>query len=187
VGELLVPKADSPALGIDTEGSLWLRADASAYDAFDFVYSHVLEMTTSDLLPGYIDAMGLMEITSETTAGMASTSLRDLFELRIEDHEGTPWLWLSGALYMPSDALMSFPATDTLVTIASDGMSVWFVTEEDMMVSADVPEGARLIVIGPDDIIFDNLIHEGPFFVPAGSLIEVIGDPDDTVTIDVMS
>jgi hypothetical protein len=182
-GELVLPLDDAFALDIDTEDSLWLRTNASPYEHTMMIESNLIQMRTIDDLPGYVDFMGLMRVTSTTTTEMAATAIRDLYVLKLIDVNGVNWIWLSGGLYMPLESALTLNLEDIEITIDEDGLNVWFYVSQDMTIDAVVPEDARMVVFSEEGIIYDNLINEGLIFVPEGSLIQIIGQAGAKVSI----
>jgi hypothetical protein len=182
-GELVLPLDDAFALDINTEDSLWLRTNASPYEHTMMIESNLIQMRTIDDLPGYVDFMGLMRVTSTTTTEMAATSIRDLYVLKLIDVNGVNWIWLSGGLYMPLESALTLNLEDIEITIDEDGLNVWFYVSQDMTIDAVVPEDARMVVFSEEGIIYDNLINEGLIFVPEGSLIQIIGQAGAKVSI----
>jgi len=63
--------------------------------------------------------------------------------------------------------------------IGSEGRNEWLNASFDAIINFEIPNKGRVLVFGPESILYDNMVDSGEIFVPAGSLIEVAGNPGD--------
>jgi hypothetical protein len=134
-------------------------------------------------LPGYVDFMGPKVVVAPDFAGMPAKGMRDLEELRLVDREGSIWLWLSGAYYMPAEACPQLGLGLTGVVIGQETGDEWLQLEADAMLGFDLPPGSRALVLGETGVLYDSLMDHGHVFAPAGSFIHLAGNPGDLLQV----
>ncbi|OQA08427.1 MAG: Endo-1,4-beta-xylanase A precursor [Firmicutes bacterium ADurb.Bin373] len=181
--EKLKTIAEPLELSIPMDGELWLRRNVKAAEAAMFLPTHIVSAWQAPGLPGYIDFSGIKTVKSPAYAGMPVKSMRDLTELILFDQAGTTWAWLSGADYMPAGLA---PALDTGVNtlaIGSEGQNQWLTVDFAATLSFEIPPKGRAIVFGEAEIAYDSVIDNGDISVPAGSLLEIAGEPGDLFRI----
>ncbi|MGI5836998.1 MAG: serine hydrolase, partial [Chloroflexota bacterium] len=122
---------------------------------------------------------GMKTVKSTDYAGMPVKSMRDLTELTLVERNGATWAWLSGADYMPAELAVPLNVGANTRTIGSEGYNEWLIASFDTILCFEVPAKGRAIVFGPEGVLYDSIVDSGEVFVPAGSLIEVAGNPGD--------
>jgi CubicO group peptidase (beta-lactamase class C family) len=160
-------------------GKQWLRRNVKATEETMVSPTHVITSSQIADLPGYVDFDGLKIIKTPVFASMPAKSLRDITELRLFKRDGATWAWLSGAVYMPAELAMPLSAGINIRAIGHEGYNEWLKAGFDSILQFEVPPKGRIIVFGPEDVLYDSVINSGNIFAPAGSLIEVAGNPGD--------
>jgi len=166
-------------LSIPMDGKLWLRRNAKATEGTMFLPTHVVSSSQIAGLPGYVNFNGMKNVKSADYAGMPAKSMRDLTELILVERNGATWAWLSGADYMPAELAGPLNAGANTRTIGSEGYNEWLKAGFDTILCFEVPAQGRVIVFGAEGVLYDSMVNSGDIFVPAGSLIEVAGNPGD--------
>jgi CubicO group peptidase (beta-lactamase class C family) len=180
-----IPPASPPqALRSDIDGAIWLRRNVRPYESMDLRSTHIVNSGTVPGLPGYVVMTGSKQVRSPVFAGMTSSCVRDLTELDLLDRNGQTWAQLSEMLYSPVDVAVPLGNETKSVTIGKDSYNEWFKTSGALIVKFDKPPRDRAIVYGPSGTpTWDSIIDSGEVFVPAGSLVEVSGSPNDVIKV----
>jgi CubicO group peptidase (beta-lactamase class C family) len=171
-------------LDLPEDDVLWLRVDSHPMEATAILETHIQQLSYNEHLPGYVNFHGIKRIDSSTEAGMAAKAIRDLTEMKLVDQGGDYWIWLSGALYMPGRLASNMTVETAEVAIGDEGYVEWFVASEDLDVTFTWPSDGRIIVYGQEGILYDNLYHDDSVFIPAGSLIEFLGNEGDVFGVE---
>ena len=187
VAPVTQPQSIEP--GID--GVPWLRRNVKPWEGISEAADSVVTSRTIPEAPGYIDFAGIKKVTSSSTAGMATDALRDITELTMFGNDGSKWVWAraSDCVYSRADTTPSaLGAGSTSVTIGQDGYNEWLRAGQDRVITVRKPSDVRIIVFPPDgtdgfSISYDSEIDSGLAFVPAGSLVQLAGNPGETFTV----
>jgi len=171
--------ADPMELSITMDGRVWLRRNVEATEATMMLPTHIVSSNQIPALPGYVNFFGMKIIKSPDYAGLPAKSIRDLTELRLVERNGAVWAWLSGADYMPAELAQPLNIGANTLAIGSEGRNEWLTVNFDTTLSFEVPAKGRVIVFGAEGILYDSLVDREDIFVPAGSLLEVAGNPGD--------
>lgn len=177
--EKLQTIADPLELSIPVNDRVWLRRNVKAAEAAMFLPSHIVPSSQIPGLPGYVNFNGMKIVKSADYAGMPVKSMRDLTELRLVEQDGATWAWLSGADYMPAELAQPLKIGINTLTIGSEGRNQWLIVDFDTTLCFEVPAKGRVIVFGAEGILYDSIVDSGDISVPAGSLIEAAGNPED--------
>ena len=177
--EKIQPPADPLELSIPMDGRVWLRRNVKATETAMLLPTHIVSSSQIPALPGYVNFFGMKITKSPDYAGMPVKSMRDLTELRLVEENGVAWAWLSGADYMPAELAQPLNIGANTLAIGSEGRNEWLIVDFDTTLSFEVPAKGRVIVFGAEGILYDNLVDSGDISVPAGSLLEVAGNPGD--------
>ncbi|MGI6357689.1 MAG: serine hydrolase [Bacillota bacterium] len=171
-------------LSISMEGRLWLRRGIKPTEGIELLLPYyIVDSGPISDLPGYVDFMGPKVVVAPDFAGMPAKGMRDLEELRLVDREGSIWLWLSGAYYMPAEACPQLGLGLTGVVIGQETGDEWLQLEADAMLGFDLPPGSRALVLGETGVLYDSLMDHGHVFAPAGSFIHLAGNPGDLLQV----
>lgn len=184
-----IPTATDPkTLKVDLNGANWLRRNARPWESIGQTGGYVATSGTDPALPGYVIYPDQKLVESPTFAGMTSSVIRDLTELRLLDVNGQTWLQLSDMLYSPNDVAAPLDVGQRSVTIGKDGYNEWLKAGRDIVLEVKKPAADRVIVFSPDSTsIYDSVVDSGKVYVPAGGLIELGGSPGDTFTVTATS
>lgn len=177
--EKLQAIADPHELSIPMDGKVWLRRNVKAAEAAMFLPNHIVSSSRIPALPGYVDFDGMKIVKSPDHAGMPVKSMRDLTELILVEQNGATWAWLSGADYMPAELAPPLNTGANTLTIGSAGRNEWLTVDFVATLCFEVPAKGRVIVFGEKGILYDSMVDSGDITVPAGSLLEVAGNPGD--------
>lgn len=181
--EKLEPLPDPLQLSIPMDGKVWLRRNVQTAEETLLVSTHIVPSSQILDLPGYVDFFGMKTVKSADYAGVPVKSMRDLTELRLIERDGATWAWLSGAEYMPAELAVPLKAGAITLTIGSEGYNEWLEVSYDSILRFGLPAKGRVIVFGPENILYDSMVNSGEVFVPSGSLIELLGSPGDLIEI----
>lgn len=180
-------QANPQQLSIPIHETIWLRRNVYSFESITAVAAgtHALVSYQIDELPGYVDLEGLHVIDAPDHAGMPVTAMRDLMEIQLYEREGSMWLWHSGAHYMPVELATNLQTGDNKLTIGAEGLNEWGRNEVDLIATFSVPDSGRVLVFS-SGVLYDSLTDEGPVFIPEGSLIEVVGEPEDEFVVSLV-
>jgi len=166
-------------LSISMDNKVWLRRNVNALEETMLLPTHIISSAEIPGLPGYVNFNGLKVVRSLDYADMSVKSMRDLSELMLAEHNGAVWALLSGAEYMPYELAPLMNVGINNLIIGSEGRNEWLNASFDAIINFEIPNKGRILVFGPESILYDNMVDSGEIFVPAGSLIEVAGNPGD--------
>jgi CubicO group peptidase (beta-lactamase class C family) len=172
-----IPQRDAAFSGNLFEDKAWLPRNLTYYEFAPMVaVSDVLEE-----LPGYIHFVGTpYALTSEHTASMALSHVRDQFEPRIVELGGELWLEMRAQLF--SDASKTAPfSPGEKIAIGSDGYNEWREVKAEGVLSTAIPARGRLLVFSPaGELTYDSLMAgQKPLLLEEGSYVGFIGEPGD--------
>ena len=159
---------------------VWLMRNAPAY--LEVSAQDPGLVTTSFVykeLPGYVDIGGMKKIEGADHAGIAATAFRDQAELLLFLRSGKTWLKMANYLFSPADGIEKVKNGTTSIKIGSDNCNEWLEVEEDKVLSFEKPEGARVIVLTPEEALFDSVVDSGETYAPAGSYVFFAGSAGD--------
>lgn len=166
-------------LSISLNNQVWLRRNVRAFEETLLLPTHIISSSEIPGLPGYVNFNGLKVVRSLDYADMSVRSMRDLTELTLAEHNGDVWALLSGAEYMPYELAPLMNVGINNLIIGSEGRNEWLNASFDAILKFEIPNKGRVLVFGSESILYDNMVDRGEILVPAGSLIEVAGNPGD--------
>ena len=171
-------------LGVNIDGSRWLRRNASPYEARMSAPGYIAIARLLPELPGYLDFGGIKKITSPTTAGVSLASVRDATELIIFTEQDQTWAWISGLLFTQAELAVPLQTGNNTITINRNGINEWRKLSQNSILQFSGPVHGRIIVFSPtDSILYDSAVDQGEVVAPAGSFVEVAASIGESVQI----
>ena len=171
-------------LGINIDGSRWLRRNVSPYEARMSVPGHIASARLLPELPGYLDFGGIKKITSPTTAGVSLASVRDANELILFTEQNQTWAWISGLLFTQAELAVPLQTGNNTITINRSGINEWHKVSQNSILQVSGPMHSRIIIFSPtDSILYDSAVDQGEVVAPAGSFVEVAASVGESVQI----
>jgi len=170
---------------MDVNGKIWLIRNARPFDGVPLVaMTHLVESSTIESLPGYVNFAGIKEIKSPEFAGMPVSALADQTELTLFEKNGDMWAQLSEMLYSLAEVAGPLEVGNKILTIGPDGYNEWLVAKEDLILSFEKPAKGRVIVFSANNIsVYDSAIDRGEVFVKVGSLVELSAKVGDSFKV----
>lgn len=178
IDKLVEPKK----LCVDVGGKKWLARNMVPYIMAGA--PGVTEARTYAALPGYVNFDGLKKIEGPDCASIAATAFRDQAALSVVEVNGEKWVRSNIFLYSPESSARKLIDGVNRVVIKSEGYNEWLAADKGAVVKfAGIPEGARVIASGEDNVLFDSVVDKDEIYVPKGSLIMFAGKPGDMFRI----
>ena len=182
----LKPVEQPGQLKMDLHEKIWLVRNAPWYIIPDDV-SLAERSLIHEELPGYVDFLGIKRVEEDYFARTAAKAFRDQSDITLNSQDGTMWLRYANFLFSPADDFkvvckgISTPAGEsgTAVQIGRDGYNEWLRVEEDLVLRFEIPQGGRVIVASPGDVLLDSVVDSGSVYVPAGNFVFFAGAPGD--------
>ena len=171
-------------LKIDMNQKVWLRRNTKPYEGMSSVSGDISTSRTIGALRGYVDFGGLKAVKSPTFAGVSTASSRDQNELTLIDKGTEYWALATDMLFSPvADAGVLEVGTST-VKISDTGYSEWLKADDNLILSFEKPEKARVIVFTPDyKVSYDSAVDKGKVSAPKGSFVEFAGMPGEVIKV----
>ena len=185
-GEKIEQLAAPQELAVSLDGQMWLRRNAKAFEEWQNMYPYVMPAQRLSSLPGYVDFGGVKKVTGPLTASYAVANMRDLSELSFFKRGDEQWAWLNGFLFSQAETAKPCSGGPINLIIGSQGYNEWLKLDQDALLSFAKPVGGRILVFDPaGNCKFDSISDSGEVFAVAGSFITFVGNPADTVTVQV--
>ena len=180
-----LPAIEAPCnMEMDMNGKRWLRRNVRPFEAALLVDSHLVQSSTIETLPGYVDFFGIKKIESPTYAGIPAGATRDLKDLTLLHKGGETWAQVLDMLYSPAGSAAALGIGANAVTIGDSGYSEWLRVADDSVLTLQIPTGGRIIIFAPDGSPkYDSSLDEGSVFVNERDFVEIAGTPGGRFTI----
>ena len=193
MGQKLPEKAGEQTLRMNIDGKVWLKRSVKPFVTSGDSATHILVSSLASSLPGYVDFAGIKEITAPDRAGMTIEAISEQQELLLAEEEDRVWVRLAEALYSPVDSATALATGANTVRIGQKGLNEWRTASAERLLRISLPPSGRLIVFSADrsvihDSAFDthhtgSVVHMVELRVPAGSFVELAGNPQDLFSI----
>ena len=174
-----LPAVEVPcSMEIDMNGKQWLRRNVKPFEGALLANSHLVQSSTIETLPGYVDFFGIKRVESPIYAGMPVGATRDLGDLTLLHNDGETWAQVLDMLYSPADSTATLSIGANVVTIGDSGYSEWLRVAHDSVLTLQIPVGGRIIIFGSDGSPkYDSCVDEGDMFASEGDFVEIAGMP----------
>jgi CubicO group peptidase (beta-lactamase class C family) len=163
------------------DGKLWLCRNVPPYIQTSdplIVVSNVY-----DALPGYIEFGSIKKIESADFAGIAATAFRDQTGLGVFKNNGETWAKSGILLFSAADGIRTIVNGVNSIKIGQDGYNKWLKVEKGVSLHFEMPEGGRVMVETPDNVLFDSIVDSDEVYAPAGSYVFCAANPGDEFKI----
>ncbi|HOW53217.1 MAG TPA: serine hydrolase domain-containing protein [Syntrophorhabdaceae bacterium] len=159
---------------------VWLMRNAPAY--LEVSAQDPGLVTASSVykeLPGYVDIGGMKKIEGADRAGIAATAFRDQAELLLFIKDGRTWSKMANYLFSTDDGIEKVKEGTMSVKIGSGNCNEWLKVEKDVLLNFEKPKDGRVIVLTPEEVLFDSIVDSDETCAPEGSYVFFAGSAGD--------
>ncbi len=171
----------------DINGKVWLLRNALPGIELHFKQGNPLLVVSNIYpeLPGYVGFSGTIDrIESPDFAGMAATAIRDQDELTLFKKGGKLQAKWGYCLFSNADDIRKINSGVNKVRIGKKDYNEWLKVQTDTLLSFGRPEGGRIVVLTPQEGLYDSVLDSGEMYAPAGSYVFCAGKAGDQFKIN---